>query len=251
MSLDPTLIRDILALQKAYEGARGVGLGGMVEPAARIAGRVVPEGLVKEGLARADHMAGRTAPAWVTQHAFDGFHDCAEAADRVRRQAVVTGGMTGIASGLTGAAGLTADMALSFAVAARTIRLTAMAYGFGGDDAEDRVLRAHALDLAMQGAGAAREAKSHYIKGLLGGAKVAPSVPIASAVAEEVALRAGRLLLQRYGGTAAARIVPLASSAVGGLVNWRLQTAVAGAAEYTYRARWLAARQALPAPEGV
>ncbi|MGR3467577.1 MAG: EcsC family protein [Shimia sp.] len=251
MKIDPELLRDILDLQRAYERGRGLGLGRVLEPASRIAGRAVPEGLVKEGLARADDMAGRTAPTWVTQHNPDDFAACAEAAARVRRQATLGSGLSGIASGLTGAMGLTADMAVSFAVAARTIRLTAMAYGFGGDDEADRILRAHALDLAMQGAGAAREAKAHHIKGLLNGTAFGRSVAVAGPIAEEVALRAGRLLLQRYGGTAAARVVPLASSAIGGAVNWRLQSSVASAADYTYRARWLAARQALPAPEEV
>ncbi|MEL6610336.1 MAG: EcsC family protein [Pseudomonadota bacterium] len=249
MSVDPKLVDDLLEMQRAYEEAKGLGgLARVAEPAARAMGRFVPEGLVKDGLARADDMAGRTAPAWLRRVDTDDFAACAAAADRVQRQAVIGSAVSGVASGVTGAAGLTADMAVSFAVAARTIRLTAMAYGFGGDGAEDRVLRAHALDLAMQGTGAARRAKTNYIKALLNGAKVAPSVPVAGPVVEEVAVRAGRLLLQRYGGAAAARVVPLASSAVGGVVNYRLQSAVAGAADYTYRARWLAARKALPAP---
>lgn len=250
MKLDPTLIDDILRLQTAYLRQRGLGrIGTIAEPATRIIGRVIPEGVVKDGLSRADMLAGRTAPAWLRDHSVDDFHACAAVAARVRRQAVMGSGMSGVVSGLTGAAGLTVDMAVTFGVAARTIRLTAMAYGFGGDDAEDRILRAHALDLAMQSAGAARRDKANMIRHVIKRGTGAQTVPVAGAVVEDIAARAARLMLQRFGGTAAARIVPLASSAVGAAVNWRLQASVASAADYTYRQRWLATRQALPAPQ--
>jgi len=250
MKLDPELIEEILRMQRAYESQKGVrGALGAGEPVVRILGKAVPEGLVKDGLARADEMAARTAPAWLSDHDTGDFDACQSAASRVRRQAVVGASASGVVSGLTGVVGLSADMAVSFAVAARTIRLTAMAYGYGGDDPFDRALRAHALDLAVQGAGSARSDKARMIREMLNGRTGAATVPVATAVIEDVALRAGRLLLQRFGGTAAARVVPLASSVVGGVVNWRLQTATAAAADYTYRQRWLADRLTLPMPE--
>ncbi|MFV0334702.1 MAG: EcsC family protein [Tropicimonas sp.] len=253
------ILREALERQSAYETRKptrmGRGAERLTAPVSGLAARLVPPGLVRRGLAMADRAAGYGLRPDGPRHSVEDLDACERAARRVQGWAAGGNALTGGATGLFGAAGMTADIPATIALAARNVRATGAAYGFDGDDAEERAYRLLILQVATAEAGPAR----------------AETLASLSGMAEWLASPEGRVVLDRGGrwltdkvidriarqlgfslaGRGAGRAVPVMGGAVAAMVNASFQTDVSRAARYGYRMRWLMNRRLLEGPAEV
>ncbi|WP_116131378.1 EcsC family protein [Tropicimonas sp. IMCC34043] len=245
------MLREALERQRRFEQRRqtrmGRGAERLTAPIGGLLGRLLPPALIRRGLALADRAMGPTVPRAATAHSVDDLAACEAAAMRVQAWASGTNAATGGASGFFGAAGMTADIPATIALAARNVRATGAAFGFHGDDAEERLYRLMVLEVA---ATAAEDGRRRSIENL-------------NAMAAFLASPEGRLVLERGGtwvsdkvveriarqlgfslaGRKAGQMVPVIGGAVAAVVNASFQTDVARAARYAYRQRWLMERR--------
>ena len=251
-------VAEALAKQRAYEEARPTRLGRGAErvtrPLGGMLGRLIPPGLVQKGIDGADRLAGATLPRGVTGHDVTDIAACEDAALRVQGWAAGANAATGAASGWFGAAGMTADIPATIALAARNVRATGAAYGFTQDNAEERTFRLMVLDVATSHADANREERLTKLRDMAAWLNT-PEGRLALEkgsewLVEKVVERIARQLGVTLAGRGAGRLVPIAGSAVAAGINASFQTDVSRAARYAYRQRWIAARTMLPPPEG-
>jgi hypothetical protein len=249
-------VAEAVRRQKAYEDARptmmGRGFHRFSKPFGAAAARVIPPGLMRQGLAAADRAAGLTIPAQITGHDSDDIDACEAAALRVQAWAVGSNAATGALAGWFGAAGMTADIPATITLAARTVRATGAAFGVTGDTDEDRAFRLMVLELAASGADAKRQETLSTIDRM---ARVLedPAARIVLEkggewISEQVIDRVLRQVGASLGARKAGQVVPVLGGAVAAAVNASFQTDVARAARYAYRLRWLTRRQLLPPP---
>lgn len=249
-------VAEAIAKQRAYEDARPTRLGRGAErltaPIGGMLGRLIPPGLVQKGIDGADRLAGATLPRGVTGHDTADLAACEDAALRVQGWAAGANAATGAASGWFGAAGMTADIPATIALAARNVRATGAAYGFTEDNADERAFRLMVLDVATSHADTNREERLGRLREMAEWLNT-PEGRLALEkgsewLVEKVVERIARQLGVSLAGRGAGRIVPIAGSAVAASINASFQTDVARAARYAYRQRWIMARQMLPPP---
>ncbi|RMH46660.1 MAG: EcsC family protein [Alphaproteobacteria bacterium] len=244
-------IDEALARQRAYEQARATRLGRGAErltrPLGAALGRLIPAEMVRRALAAADAAATLTLPAELTRHDADDIAACEAAALRAQAWAQGGGAAAGGVAGWLGPAGLALDLPATIALAARTVRATAAAYGFPGDDEAERAFRLAVLELA---ASIAEEERGRRIARINAMARTLAS-PEARAATEWLVDKLAERVARQLGLSLAARktgqVVPILGGIVAAAVNASYQADVARAARYAYRQRWLIARRALPA----
>lgn len=250
-------VADAMAKQRAYEQARptrmGRGAERLTAPLGGVLGRLIPPGLVQKGIDGADKLAGATLPRGVTGHDTADLAACEDAALRVQGWAAGVNAATGAASGWFGAAGMTADVPATIALAARNVRATGAAYGFTDDTEDERAFRLMVLDVATSHADRNREDRLARLREMADWLNT-PEGRLALEkggewLVEKVVERIARQLGVSLAGRGAGRMVPVIGGAVAAGINASFQTDVARAARYAYRQRWLMARQMLPPPQ--
>lgn len=244
---NPNLER-VLREQDAYRAARPSALPRLMRSLSRPVGflthRLIPAEAIELAIRGADWAASSSIRKAAVQHDFSDLAACEQAVADVRRWALgyaVTGGG---AAGAFGALGLAIDVPATIALALRTVRLTGLCYGFGGDSEAERVYILDTLSLA--GANSTeektdamarlnrersefdRESWQKIVKltGQTGGTLAAT---------RRVATTLGVNLSTRK----VAQLTPIIGAAVGAGVNAAFQNDVAAAARFGYRARWL------------
>ncbi len=245
----------LLEEQRRFETRRATRLGrGMESATAPIADRlrrVLPEGALRLALTAADAGAGLTLPRGLTGHDPDDIEACEAAALRAQKWAVAANAATGFGAGLFGGPGLAADLPATVAMAARNVRATCLAYGFGQDGDEELAFRLAVLELAATSGLKTRRlalARINRMAAALSGrsALEAGADWVADKVVERVSRQLGVGALQRKAG----QIVPVLGGAVGAAVNASFQTDVSRAARYACRQRWLMLRRLIDGPNG-
>lgn len=250
------ILRSALERQRAFEDRKptrmGRGMERLTSPIGDAVSRVVPPGLVRQGLVMADRAAGFTLPGSARGHSVEDLEACERAARRVQAWAAGSNAATGGAAGFFGAPGMTADIPATIALAARNVRATGAAYGFGGDEEEERAYRLLVLQVATSTAESGRD----------------DTIAALNDMAAWLASPEGRLLLEKGGGwvtdkvveriarqlgfslagRGAGRVVPIVGGVVAATVNASFQTDVSRAARYGYRMRWLMHRRLLEGP---
>lgn len=250
------ILRSALERQRAFEDRKptrmGRGMERLTSPIGDAVSRVVPPGLVRQGLIMADRAAGFTLPGSARGHSVEDLEACERAARRVQAWAAGSNAATGGAAGFFGAPGMTADIPATIALAARNVRATGAAYGFGGDEEEERAYRLLVLQVATSTAESGRD----------------DTIAALNDMAAWLASPEGRLLLEKGGGwvtdkvveriarqlgfslagRGAGRVVPIVGGVVAATVNASFQTDVSRAARYGYRMRWLMHRRLLEGP---
>ncbi len=258
---DPT-VRDVvgeaLNSQRAFEEQRATLLGRGAEavsgPFGRLLSALISAKTLKAVLDAADGAAGLTLPASLTRHDRGDLAACEGAALDIQRWAQGMSAATGGAAGLFGAAGLAADIPTTIGLAARTVRATAVAYGFEADVAEEKAFRLMVLEVATLQAGDRRRDAIGRLKraaAVLSSPQGRYATEIAGDwVSEKVVDRIARQLGVSLAGRKAGQIAPLVGGVVAAAVNASFQADVARAARFAYRERWLSAQRLLPAPAG-
>lgn len=251
------LIERVLDEQKAFENRRTTRLGRGAErltaPVGGVLAQMIPPGVVRMALRQADHVAGLTIPASLQSHDPDDIAACDAAALRVQAWAQGANAATGSAAGWFGAAGLTADLPATIALAARNVRATGVVYGFTEDNDAERVFRLMVLDAATALASEQRQNTLISLNDLARQLN-APEMQYVLRtggewMVEKVVERVARQLGFNLAGQKIGQIVPVIGAVVAAAVNASFQVDVARAARYAYRQRWLIARSALPSPE--
>ncbi len=250
------ILREALERQRTFEERKptrmGRGAERLTAPIGGLVGRLVPPGLVSRGLELADRAAGLTLPDDITRHSPEDLQACEAAARKVQAWAAGANAATGGAAGFFGAAGMTADIPATIALAARNVRATGAAFGFTDDTQEERDWRLVVLQVATSSAESGR----------------ADTLNSLNAMAAFLARPEGRLVLEKGGdwlsdkvveriarqlgvtlaGRKAGQVVPVIGGAVAAVVNASFQTDVSRAARYGYRQRWLMQRRLLEGP---
>lgn len=251
-------VRRALDAQRGYENRRqtmlGQGAERVTRPVGGLMARAIPPGLMRKGLQMADRAAGLTIPTEITSHDIDDIDACESAAIRVQAWAAGTNAATGGAAGWFGAAGMTADIPATIALAARNVRATGAAFGFTQDSEEERAYRLVVLELASANAEKARRESLGAINTMA----TALENPLGRMmidkggewVTEKVVERILRQVGMSLGSRKAAQVVPIIGGAVAAVVNASFQTDVSRAARYAYRLRWLMRRRLLAPPDG-
>lgn len=243
--------------QAAFEDRRASRLGRGAErltaPIGGLIARIIPPGVVRQALRQADRAAGLTVPSELTAHDAENIAACDAAARRVQAWAQGSNAATGGAAGWFGAAGLAVDVPATIALAARNVRATGAAYGFLGDDENERTFRLMVLEVATSLATDKRQETVDNLNSLAREMS-RPEVRMILEhgghwVAEKVVERLARQLGVSLAARKAGQVVPIVGGVVAATVNASFQADVARAARYAYRQRWLMERQALPAPE--
>ncbi|MDT0683650.1 EcsC family protein [Roseicyclus sp. F158] len=250
------VLTEALKAQAKYEEARATRLGRGAErltaPLGSVAARLVPPGLVRRGLAAADRLAGMTLRDVVSPHDIDDLAACDAAALKVQGWSVGSNAATGGAAGWFGAAGMSADIPATIALAARNVRATGAAYGFAGEGEEEAAFRLMVLEVATSIGEEGRQTTLHNLNAMAR-YLATPEGRMALEkggewVSEKIVERLARQFGASLAGRRAGRLVPVVGGAVAAMVNASFQTDVSRAARYAYRQRWLMARKALPAP---
>ncbi|MDV7142950.1 EcsC family protein [Tropicimonas sp. TH_r6] len=250
------ILREALEKQQRFEDRKPTRLGRGAErltaPIGGLVARIVPAALVRQGLEMADRAAGYRLPGQGSAHSVEDLEACERAARRVQGWAVGSNAASGGAAGFFGAAGMSADIPTTIALAARNVRATGATFGFDGDSEEERAFRLMVLQVATASAESGRE----------------DTISTLAEMAAYLASPEGRLVLEKGGewvtdtvieriarqlgfslaGRGGARVVPIVGGAVAAVVNASFQTDVSRAARYAYRMRWLMHRRMLEGP---
>ncbi len=227
-----------------------MGLTEISELAGSASGKLDTESLI--GLI--DHVVSSAVTRWRFNHSTDDFFACEAAARRVRMCALAAGSTVGAGTGAAGLAAMPADVLSGLIILAGTVQGTALAYGFSGNTQRDKVLRLHAIDLAMHWTDESRIGKTEAIdeflvKGSFGDRQDA--YHRIDDLVDALAPRVLKNLVSWFSARSSSKIVPIASAAIGGWLGYRAQNAAWSAAAYTYRERWRAERRMLPPPAEV
>jgi hypothetical protein len=249
-------VRRALDAQRAYEQRRqtvlGQGAERITRPFGAFMARALPPEVMRRALAMADRVAGLTVPSEIRSHDATDIAACDAVALRVQAWAAGSNAASGGVAGWFGAAGMTADIPATIALAARNVRATGAAYGFVVDDDEERAFRLLVLELAS----ASAERNRQESLGTINRMARAMENPVGRMmidkggewVTEKVVERILRQVGVSLGSRKAAQVVPVIGGAVAATVNASFQTDVSRAARYAYRQRWLMQRRMLPAP---
>ena len=261
MSTSPTItnqtaIERVLEDQRAYEKRRGTKFGKGAEkltaPLGNLISKIVPPELVKQALRFADKASGLTVPNEITSHNINDLEACEKAALTVQAWSQGTNAATGGAAGWFGAAGLTADISATIALAARNVRATGAAYGFTTHSEAEETFRLAILEVATSMASEKREKSIEGINDLARKLSDPKTKFILDKggewVTEKVVERIARKLGVSLAGRKAGQVVPIIGGAVGATVNASFQTDVSRAARYAFRQRWLMERKMLAHP---
>ncbi len=249
-------IEEALEAQRGFEEQRATRLGRGAErltaPLGNAFGRLVPPEAVRAALRAADNLAGITLSD-VSSHDPQNIEACEAAAMRVQAWAMGSNAATGAAAGWFGAAGMTADIPATIALAARTVRATGCAYGFTDTSEEEAAFRLMILELATLQAEEGRVETLGKINSMAEWLSTPQGRMVLDKggewVTEKVVERVARHLGISLAGRKAGQVVPVIGGAVAAVVNASFQTDVARAARYGYRQRWLMERRLLAAPE--
>lgn len=259
LTTNQTAVERVLEDQRTYENRRGTKFGQGAEkltaPLGNLISKIVPPELVKKALQLADKASGLTIPTAITSHDTNDLDACENAARRVQAWSQGTNAATGGAAGWFGAAGLTADISATIALAARNVRATGAAYGFTNASEAEETFRLAILEVATSMASDKREKSIEGINDLARKLNDPKTKFILDKggewVTEKVVERIARKMGISLAGRKAGQIVPVIGGAVGATVNASFQTDVSRAARYAYRQRWLMERKMLVSPEEV
>ncbi|MCV6593289.1 MAG: EcsC family protein [Silicimonas sp.] len=247
-------VQKVLAEQDEYRAAAPSVLPRAVRsvagPLAQATQWLIPAEVVEAAIKGADWVASTSIRNAVLSHDFNSLEACDQAASEVRRWALGYGATGGGAAGALGAAGLAIDIPATITLALRTARLTGLAYGFGGQGAEEQV---HILDILQLAGANSVEERQVAIARLAEGRrslrgddwqKVAEMTGQAAGAAQ-AAQRAAQTLGVNLSTRKLAQVAPVIGAAVGASVNAAFQSDVAGAARFAFRARWLEAQEGI------
>ncbi|MEM9250518.1 MAG: EcsC family protein [Pseudomonadota bacterium] len=248
-------VEEALAAQRGYEARRstrfGRGAERLTAPLGSAMGRLVPPEALRTALRAADSLAGLTVSD-LSAHDPQDLEACEAAAMRVQAWAMGSNAATGAAAGWFGAAGMTADIPATIALAARTVRATGCAYGFTATSEDEAAFRLMLLELATLQAEDSRTETLGKINSMAEWLATPQGRMVLDKggewVTEKVIERVARHLGVSLAGRKAGQVVPVIGGAVAAVVNASFQTDVARAARYGYRQRWLMERRLLPAP---
>ncbi|PRX37763.1 EcsC protein family protein [Meinhardsimonia xiamenensis] len=247
----PAAIAQAVERQREFEAARATRLGQGAERLTRPFGaalaRLIPPDLARKALEQADAAAALTLPRELTGHDVDDIEACEAVALRVQAWAQGTNAATGGAAGWFGAAGLAVDVPATITLAARTVRATAAAYGFAGDDEGERAFRLMVLEVATTMAQDERQARIEELNAMARTLASAEARMATEWLIEKVVERVARQLGLSFAARKMGQVVPIVGGVVAAAVNASFQADVARAARYAYRQRWLIARKVLPA----
>jgi len=247
-------LAEALRAQRAYEGARATRLGRGAErltaPVGGAVARMIPPDLLRAALRAADGAAGLTLRE-AAAHDIDDLAACEAAALRVQAWAVGGNAATGAAAGWFGAAGMTADIPATIALAARNVRATGHAFGIARETEEEAAFRLLVLETATASAEEGRAetlARLNRMAAWLSSPEGRLAIDQGGAwLADKVVERVARQLGVSLAGRKAGQVVPVLGGAVAAVINASFQTDVARAARYAYRQRWLMARRLIAA----
>jgi hypothetical protein len=243
--------------QRSFEERRQTRLGRGAEritrPASGLLRRFLPPGAIQRALEAADRGAGMTLPKELKNHDVHDLTTCESAAIRVQAWSAGTNAATGSVAGFFGGVGMTMDIPATITLAARNVRATGLAYGFGKDDEDEALFRLMILELATTNGFEARQDTLGKINGMarqLNEPEVRMVLDkgaewVVDKVTERVARSLGTDLLSRK----AAQVVPIAGGLIAAGINASFQTDVSRAARYAYRQRWLMHRKMIAPPK--
>jgi hypothetical protein len=216
----------------------------VAKPVGFLTNRLIPAEVIEAAIRGADWAASNSIRRAAIDHDFTDLQACDEAAAEVRRWALgyaVTGGG---AAGAFGALGLAIDVPATITLALRTTRLTALCYGFGGDEQAEAV---YVLDVLQLAGANTRAEKDEAIARLA--RERADFDPESFRKIVRLTGQAGGTLTatRRVAATLGvnlstrkvAQLAPVVGAAIGAGVNAAFQNDVATAARFAYRARWL------------
>ena len=241
-----------------YEDERatrmGRGFENLTRPVGGAFASFVPGAWVQAAIEAADRAAGLTILKRTLRHDVDDLDACETAALSIQAWAAGTNAASGGLAGWFGAAGATADVPATLALAARNVRATGVAFGFEGNSAEEKAFRLKVLELSTRQAGESRKETINKIRemaGVLNQPEFRYLVDHSAEWAiEKIVERVARHLGVSLSSRKIGQMVPIVGGVVGATVNASFQTDVSRAARYSYRTRWLMTRKLLPAPDG-
>lgn len=247
-------IATVLAEQDAFRTARPSifprAVRAVARPMGKLTNRLIPAEVIEAAIRGADWAARGSIRAAALTHEFASLEACDEAAGEVRRWALgyaVTGGG---AAGAFGAVGLAIDVPATVALALRTVRLTGLCYGFGGDGEAEQAYILTVLQLAGANSSEERQVAIEALREMRSGfsredwQKIAELTGQASGSAAAIS-RVAQILGVNLSTRKVAQVAPFVGAAVGAGVNAAFQNDVAGAARFAYRARWLEVNERL------
>ncbi len=232
-------------------GQRRLGKGVRRPELAVAAQRVARNMTIRQVVDIMDKAAGWVSARLTFDHRTDDLAVCDAAARRVRRYLGAAGAFGGAATGIGGLAAAPADMVSSLLITAATVHATAAAYGFTENTPRDRLIRLHAVDLALARTGQSQFKKTAVTQTILSRVKLSDDTMTAAMFNQAMqAILPGMIdnlisgVVTRSGG----KVVPVVSAATGGVLGYQLQDRVWKAAAFTYRQRWLIERRVIAAP---
>lgn len=238
----------VLAEQDAYRVSPPTALPRLMRSLSRPVGllthRLIPAEAVELAIRGADWAASSSIRRAAVQHDFSDLAACEEAVADVRRWALGYAATGGGAAGAFGALGLAVDVPATIALALRTVRLTGLCYGFGGDGEAERVYILDVLSLA--GANSVEEKAEAMARLAKERSEFDPDawqkiVKLTGQTTGTLAAtrRVATVLGVNLSTRKVAQLTPIIGAAVGAGVNVAFQNDVAAAARFGYRARWL------------
>jgi hypothetical protein len=256
---DPDYLSAVLDEQDAYRAAPPSllprAIRGIARPVSLLTHRLIPAEAVELVIRGADWAASASIRRAALDHDFTDLAACDAAAADIRRWTLGYAVSGGGAAGVFGALGLAVDVPATITLALRTVRLTGLCYGFGGDTDVERVFILDTLELAgangmaEKRAALARLAKDRTDLPAESWGKIA-RLTGQTAGAQAAAKRVAAVLGVNLSTRKAAQVAPFIGAAIGAGVNAAFQNDVATAARHAYRERWLQVNERLIRGEG-
>ena len=252
MNADSTSLETARLRLRTYEARElslfGAGTEALTGGIGRGLGRLIGPQRLKRALESADEASAVFVGSG--DHDTDDLDACDGAARRVQALAQTTSATTGLTAGVLGAAGMTADFVATLTLAARTVRATAVCYGFtDGDTREEQLFRLLVLEAATAMDVSGRDDVLARLRAMALSIET-PETPLrpddVEWLGEKAADRVARQVTFALAGRSVGRWIPLAGGLFGAVVNASFQSDVARAARYANRLRWLGAREGLP-----
>ena len=229
---------DLAAYRRSSPSWLGRGIERLTHPLGKALSKAVPKFAVEAVLKSLDSATGM-ADLVRFDHDRTDLAACKQAATRVARTASAISASTGAAAGLGGALTMSLDIPATLGIALRTIRDTGRAYGYSGDGDLEKLFRLQILELAALNEPDERDERIAALE-----ATIAPDGSLARAdhenitpIVDQAVERVSRAIAFASFRSRAGMMVPIAGSAVGGIVNSSFQGDVGKAARFAFLAR--------------
>lgn len=240
---DMDLEKEQARFRRSKPSRLGRGIERFTHPFGKAIASVVPKRLVEQVLKGLDSAVAMPALVKFSHDPAD-IVAARKAAKRVARTASGISAASGAAAGFGGMVTAGIDIPATIGIALRVIRDTGRAYGYSGEGPREKLFRLQILELSALDEPAERHKRIAALEAAIGpdGELVDAEHEEITPVVDQIVERVSRAVALASFRKRMGMLVPVAGSAIGGIVNSSFQNDVGKAARFAFQERRLRAQ---------